>query len=89
MLVIKGGIWPKWSLAREFGVSELTVRALIIKEDQIRLNYSKLSKEESSNKKNISNLKFPELGIALFLWFNQGRELGAPVSGDMIHCKVS
>ena len=62
---------------------------MIIKEDQIRLNYSKLSKEESSNKKNISNLKFPELGIALFLWFNQGRELGAPVSGDMIYCKVS
>ena len=69
----------------EYKVSESTVFGIIHSEEKLRQEYAqRQANGKTLTTKSLKHSDWPELDLALKIWFFQEREIGTPISGPMI-----
>ncbi|XP_046746442.1 jerky protein homolog-like [Diprion similis] len=83
---IKCGNKSRYAICQEYNIGESTLRKWIHDEDKLREFWSK--NNTCSSHKKIRTEDNPHLGEALFIWYNENRISGIPVTGPVLKAKA-
>ncbi|XP_046424688.1 jerky protein homolog-like [Neodiprion fabricii] len=83
---IKCGNKSRYAICQEYNIGESTLRKWIHDEDKLREFWSK--NNTCSSHKKIRTEDNPHLGEALFIWYNENRILGIPITGPVLKAKA-